>query len=145
MTEFERESYAWQKIEGAEKLHKIYGYYPTLHDANVLRVDCGFEKREICITFHYSDMVGNDVDIIASTLITLCWKKIVEADFSFNGNYLYGVELKFIDSLFETTFEESYFHGRILCEDIKVTEIVFEPDTAIWNNETLHTTKFSFK
>ena len=145
MTKYEERALVWQKIEGSEKLHEIFGYYPTLHDAHVLKVECNFEKREICITFYYSDMVGKDVDTIASTLITLCWKSIVEADFSQDENVIYHAELKFTGSLFETLFEDSSFGGRILCKNIKVSEIVIEPDTSDWTSDVFNTTKFSFK
>ena len=34
----------WQSIKGAEKLSEIYGYYPTLHDANITNFDVRFER-----------------------------------------------------------------------------------------------------
>lgn len=145
MAKYEENAPVWQRISGSEKLHEIYEFYPTLHDAHVIAIDCSFEKREICITFYYSDMVGEDADTDASTLFTLCWENIVEADFSFDGNNISGVELKFADNLFETKFEESYFHGKIVCERIKVSEIVIEPDETKWTTRAINTTKFSYR
>ena len=47
----------WQSIKGSEKLYEIYGYYPTLHDANITNFDIRFESKEIILTFEYADGV----------------------------------------------------------------------------------------
>lgn len=144
MAEYEERALVWQKISGSEKLYEIYGYYPTLHDAHVLAIDCNFEKKEICITFYYSDLVGK-ADTSVLTLITLCWGNIVEADFIPDGNNIYHVGLKFVDNLFETKFADAYFDGKILCEYIKVAEIVIESDRTKWTTRAVNTTKLSYR
>lgn len=145
MTEYQERALVWQKIEGSEKLHEIYGYYPTFHDASVIKVDCDFDKNEVSVTFYYSDMVGKDVDNIATTLITLCWQNLVEANFSLHSNYIYHTELKFDGEKFEAIFSGTDFEGQLLSKNIKVSKVIVEPDTSEWTNTTFHTTRFSMK
>ena len=107
MTEYEERALIWQKIGGSEKLHEIYHYYPNLHDARVINIECSFEKRQVDATFYYSDMIGKDANTIASTLITLCWENLIEADFSMDDNDMYHMELKFVDEKFEAVLSGS--------------------------------------
>ena len=145
MTEYQERELVWQKIAGSEKLHEIYHYYPTLHDARVVKVDCNFDKREVDVTFYYSDMVGEDANTIASTLITLCWQNLIEADFSCDDNDMYHMELKFVDDNFEAVLSGSYFEGRLLSKNIKVSEVIIEPEVSEETIKTFRIIKFLMK
>jgi len=144
MSENNETQLVWQKIKGSEKLYEVYKYYPTLHDACAIEVNCSFEKREVCITFYYSDMVGKDINKIVSTLITICWQNIIKADFSIDGNDIYRLDLKFDNGLFETMLGH-YFNGLILCKEVEVSEVIIEPDISNWEERAIYTTKFSLK
>ena len=145
MTNYERRALIWQRIEGSERLYEIYKFYPTLHDALITKVDCSFEEREVNATFYYSDMIGEDIDSGASTLITLCWQDVIEANFSFNENDLDHLELEFADEKFETVLSGAYFEGRIISGNIKVSEVIPEPNVSEDTIEEFRNLKFSIK
>lgn len=135
----------WLTIKGAEHLRKIYGCYPTLHDASILKFDVNFEAKEISFKVWYSDLEDTEIKTIL-TIFTITWKNVLEANFRHYNNDIYRLYLSRKNDLIESLFENYSwgFQGNILAESIEVSDIQVEPNLPELSNEDINTVYFSF-
>jgi hypothetical protein len=120
----------WQSIPGAQPLHELYGYWPTLHDAWIRAMRVGCEGRELTMVLDYPD-TPNDNDNNLYTCFTMRWHGVVNSSLRIEQSYLYGVEFSQTDAGILTTFVPTNFGtcGTILAAGIEVSEIGPTPDT----------------
>jgi len=132
----------WQSMPGAQPLHDIYGYWPTLHDASIRSMNFGFSGRELEMVFDYSDLVGGDQgEHSISTRITMRWHGVTESKLRVYSDDLYGVEFTRVNGLIETRFEEYAWgtDGFILSTGIEVIGVAPAPDmSAFHENDAAH-------
>jgi hypothetical protein len=129
MTEEQEETRSiWKTIKGSEELFDLYGYYPTLHDASVTNFHANFERKEIVLTFEYSDLVENKAEIhidkSLATQIMLCWERVSIAQLLVDGNHISHLSFQKIDDKIETKFSQSFgIGGQIIAESIKLISV----------------------
>jgi hypothetical protein len=114
----------WRSIPGADRLLKIYGHYPTLHDAYLILIDIHFDARAILLTFEYKDLNSGSADKEIATKIEMRWTGVSEANFNLYCNSIYSIALERDDSLIKTVFENS--SGTIwtlVAKDIEVLSV----------------------
>lgn len=139
----------WQSIEGSEALHKIYGYYPTFHDANIVNLDVRFEPKEIILTIEYSDLVENSVPSVeyndGSVRIVMCWRGVVESKFCLYDNDINHFEFRTLDENIETTFTHSSgAENFILAKSVHLISVSLSMCASLPDiNEYLHTVNFT--
>ncbi len=139
----------WQSIKGAEKLYEIYGYYPTLHDANITNFDVRFESKEIILTFEYADEVEEKQEpdeYDGHTKIILCWHEVVESKLRLYANEIYHYEFQQKGQLIETRFSHTYgIDGYILAQRIDLISVSPSLRNQMADvNDYLHTPNFTF-
>jgi len=152
MTEQEETKSIWKTIKGSQELFELYGYYPTLHDANVTNFDVNFEEKKINLTFEYSDLVGDESEISPddkslATKIVMCWKRVSEAKLQKYNNDIYHLSFQKTDGRIKTELSQSFgIGGYIISENIEVISVEESnrhemPDA----NDYLHTINFTFE
>ncbi|MEP6788482.1 MAG: hypothetical protein ABJB40_08625 [Acidobacteriota bacterium] len=136
----------WENIRGSEALLKIYGYYPTLHDAYVVGMQIQFETRSLYMLFEYSDLVqrpGADEET-ANRLIGIRWGKVATSELRIYANDIYDMEFSRVGDFIETTFMSSFsICGSIRSQEIQV-DLVDDSkrDQYSPNSTYLHTINF---
>ena len=137
----------WQSIKGSEKLYEIYGYYPTLHDANITNFDIRFESKEIILAFEYADGVEKKQEpdeYDGYTQIILCWCDVIEAKLRLYANEIYQYEFHRRDHLIDTRFSHSYgVDGYILAQGIDLISVAPSLRDTM-KDDYLHTPNFTF-
>lgn len=104
----------------------MYGYYPTFHDASVTNFDVNFERKEIILTFEYSDLVGDkpersSYDKSLATKIMICWDRVSEAQLRMDGNDIYDMTFQKVGDKIRTVFSQSFgIGGHIVAERIEI-------------------------
>ena len=115
----------WQSIPGAQPLHEIHGYWPTLHDALIRAIRVGYENRELILvldSIEWEDESGKD-DI--HTRFTMRWHGVIESKLRIYNNHFYGVDFAYTADGIETQFTNCNFgcSGTILAAGIEVLDI----------------------
>lgn len=117
----------WKQTPGASELYEIYGYFPTLHDALVTKVDVRFESKEIILTIEYGDLIEKSAETIAredysTTRFQLRWRGVQQAKFNLHAEDIYHMKLRQVDELIEARFTDYSFgfDGFILADSIEV-------------------------
>ena len=122
----------WHSIPGAQPLHEIHGYWPTLHDARIRTMRVGYESRELTIVLDSVEWFDGktETDDI-HTRFTMRWHGVVNSSLRVEQSYLYGVEFSQTEAGILTTFVPTNFgtSGTILAAGIEVSEIGPTPDT----------------
>jgi len=118
----------WKTVKGAEKLFEEYGYFPTLHDAVIERIDINLENKEFRLTVYYSDLT-EDEEKSGSTCFTICWRNVQKADFDWYGVDLMGMKFSKVGEFFNTKFRDYSFgfDGKIVSGAIEITDIEINP------------------
>ncbi len=131
MSTIETTESIWQTIPGAEPLFEIYGYWPTLHDASVRKMQFGFAARELTLVMDYSDHgADQEEQPEICTRITMRWFGITESTIRLEDADLYGINLAQMGDLIETRFDDYWFGmgGSILSAGIEVLQIEPAPE-----------------
>ncbi len=118
----------WEQIKGAEKLFENYGYYPTLHDAKIEKIEINYEKREFYLTVNYSDLTEEENSF--RTRFTICWRNVQKADFNWYGEDLYSIKFSKEDNFIKTKFTDFSFgfDGEIISGNIEIENIEINPE-----------------
>jgi hypothetical protein len=134
----------WKQIKGAEKLFENYGYYPTLHDAKIEKIEVNYEKREFYLTVNYSDLTEKE-DKSFRTRFTICWRNVQTADFNWYGEDLYSMKFSRENNFIKTKFTDFSFgfDGEIISGDIEIRNIEIDPEKEDEKNQGI--VKFSLK
>lgn len=119
----------WKTMKGAEKLFEYYGYFPTLHDARIEKININLDKKEFLLTVCYVDLTDDEKDS-GLTRFTICWRNVQKADFDWYSENLDGMDFSKSGDFIETTFEDSPydFEGKIISKEIEITNIEIEPE-----------------
>lgn len=141
----------WQSVKGSDELYAIYGYYPTLHDANIVNFDVRFEAKEISLTFEYDDLVERSAGVTEQTedsavKIILCWRGVNEAKFCLDSNDIYHFEFRRAGKYLETIFiHSSGIENYILAESVSLISVNPSGRDSVRDvNDYLHTVNFTF-
>lgn len=113
----------WEAIPGSGELREIYGYYPTLHDANVVDLRVEFETKSLYIAFEYCDLAQKPCEPEESQcrLIGIRWTNVEKSALTLDGNDIYHVDFTQVGNMIETTFASCFgIFGSILSEQIEV-------------------------
>jgi hypothetical protein len=113
----------WESIPGSGKLREIYGYYPTLHDANVVDLRIEFETKSLYIAFEYCDLVQKPGEPEESEcrLIGIRWTNVEKSALTLDGNEIYHVDFIQVGNMIETKFASCFgSFGSILSQEIEV-------------------------
>jgi hypothetical protein len=118
----------WKQIKGAEQLFEIYGYFPTLHDAIIEKIETNFEKKELQLTFYYADST-EDEEKSGLTRFTIIWRNVQKADFNWYGVDLMGMKFSRHGEFYKTKFREYGFgfDGELVSGEIEILGIEIEP------------------
>ena len=120
----------WETVFGAEKVHQIYGYWPTLHDARVqgVKIDC--DTREVLMVVDYCDVGPVDDAGDICTRFTLRWQGVMEAKLRLADNSLYGLYMERESGCIRSRFEDyAYgFDGTILAQSLSVSDVLPAPE-----------------
>jgi hypothetical protein len=133
----------WEQIKGAEKLFENYGYYPTLHDAKIEKIEINYEKREFYLTVNYSDLTEEENSF--RTRFTICWRNVQKADFNWYGEDLYSMKFSKEDNFIKTKFTDFSFgfDGEIISGNIDIENIGINPENEDENKRGI--VEFSLK
>jgi|GEM_PF-982020 len=108
-------------IDGGEELFKLYGYFPTFHDDEVVQFKWGYEEFEIYIKAQTRPKGYKKKDL----MIKMTFKNIKKFDISLSENFFIigGIEFSKDNSLIVSDIWGSVgIGGKIACE-----RIIIEP------------------
>lgn len=121
----------WQSTPGAQPLYKIYGYWPTLHDAVIRAINVDFANQGLQIVVDYKGLTKNvDQEERIGQRITLRWQGVTEAKLRLYDWNLYGIKFTQRNEMVETRFEDYTWgmDGYILSASVEVAHIEPAPD-----------------
>src|SRR5438445_4796498 len=98
----------WEKVKNSEKLFEVYGYFPTLHDATIKRIDVNLEDRSFSLTVDYNDLVAES-EHSGSTRFTIRWKNVKSAKFNWYAEDLFGMDFQKEGDVIRTKFTDYSF------------------------------------
>lgn len=122
----------WKQVKGSEKLFEIYNYFPTLHDAKIIKINLNFENREFYLTVDYSDLTDNS-DKSGKTRFTICWRNVIKANFKWYAEDLYGMKFSKEGEFIKTKFTDYSFgfDGEVIANEIEIVDIETDKEKMI--------------
>lgn len=136
MTESEAAESIWRQIRGAEELREIYGYFPTLHDADVTAVEVDGEARQIVFSIRYCDLIETAPAAInrrdtATTAFQIHWRRVRQAQVKMLTGEILHVSLGRVGDLIETRFDgyDIAVNGSIVARDIAISGVQIISET----------------
>ena len=96
----------WQTIPGAQPLVRIYGYWPTMHDAIIREINVGFAEKTLKIVLDYTDLITDTKNSEVTTRITMLWRGVMDSKLRYSDPMLYGVGFSSKNGIIETLFDD---------------------------------------
>ena len=107
---------AWAETTDGALLKQLFGYYPTLRDARIRRVDLSPGSDSIEMTIDYHDTVDDGGDSL-TVRIVLVWGAVRTMELNVSSNYLSATTIRQVDGCFRGEFEFGFgAHGFIESE-----------------------------
>ena len=115
----------WASIARSDELLKIYGYYPTFHDACAVAFDYDGTGKELTISFEYWDEAENEIEETQGKLkITLRWIGVTAVDLHSEGTDVNSVVfLPGKDDLLTTLPVNFGLYGTISSKRVEIGSI----------------------
>jgi hypothetical protein len=110
-------------------LFDYYGYFPTLHDAVIEKININLDKKEFLLTVYYVDLTDDEQDS-GLTRFTICWRNVQKADFNWYDKDLLGLSFSKNGEFIKTKFRDYGFgfDGEMHSGELEIIDIEIEPD-----------------
>lgn len=97
----------WQETASGGLLHGLFGFFPTLHDAQILSITYDRANESLEMQVDYSDLVdGGDRDL--TVRMRLRWSSVRSLDVELRHPEIFGIRFERRDDDIATIFEPGY-------------------------------------
>jgi hypothetical protein len=118
------------RVEGAEKLVDLYGYWPSFHDAFVRTITIDSEETAVTICFMTNDRVekAGELETDLRALVTLRWEEVSELTISATDwggeSWVWDMLLSTTETGIRTEIKPNHELGAVIvAERVKVVEV----------------------
>lgn len=108
------------------EVRRYLGYEPTFHDARIVRLQYGLERREVVLVVYYSDRPQGppptDPDGFVHLILSLTFSRVVSVDVDFTSNWIDNGALALVDGLWSFEWDDQDYgtRSRIVSQNVPI-------------------------